>query len=177
MSKFESFTPPRHRDLIVDITERLDQPNNCINGNFEINKNYQPETTKISEATKTQPEIVEIIPSPTIVDCNHLPKMKVRLKNRKIAVVSKKPTPIKKDWHQDAACRGLIDLFYKEYPTKEDTTKVKDLCCRCPVVSSCLETGLTANRGIPEKFGIWAGFNSRELSKIHRARQADRKFS
>jgi WhiB family redox-sensing transcriptional regulator len=61
-------------------------------------------------------------------------------------------------WKQDAACKGMTELFYPD-PLDENLDDIIEecqvVCAGCPVRELCDE--YATNR--PEEFGIWAGIN------------------
>lgn len=60
---------------------------------------------------------------------------------------------IRPEWHQDAACRGMVDVFFAERHDMAATKKAKEVCARCPVFNECRDY-ITENN---ERAGVWAG--------------------
>ena len=81
------------------------------------------------------------------------------------------PTP-SPAWHEHAACRDTDpDLFFPESRGAQANliaAQAKQVCARCQVRASCLETAL-ANH---ERFGVWGGTTARERMRLQRERRA-----
>lgn len=70
-------------------------------------------------------------------------------------------------WHDDAACKGMSDLFMV---TDEESNplrgggrrakiaEAKAICATCPVIDPCREEGMRAG-----DFGVWGGMSQSEL--------------
>ena len=60
------------------------------------------------------------------------------------------------EWHADAACRGMLDVFFAARDDTKRQREAKNICATCPVVAPCQEAGLM------EKFGTWGGESERQ---------------
>lgn len=63
-------------------------------------------------------------------------------------------------WRDQAACKGLTNLFYTE--RGEPSVQAKRVCARCPVQAECREAGMA------EHFGIWGGLSEQERRQERR---------
>jgi WhiB family redox-sensing transcriptional regulator len=68
------------------------------------------------------------------------------------------------DWHRQAACRGMTELFFPDDSDPADVAKA--VCRRCPVRIPCLDYAIANG----EKYGIWGGFSERERRRLRRLR-------
>jgi hypothetical protein len=68
------------------------------------------------------------------------------------------------DWHKNASCHGMTELFFSTTPI--DMRQAIRICRTCPVRSSCFTTALDQR----EMFGIWAGHSQRQLHLAIRER-------
>lgn len=64
------------------------------------------------------------------------------------------------DWHKDAPCKGLGDIFYPEGKSQEERAgrtlkkqyeQAKEMCQTCPYIRPCRALGKL------EEFGVWGG--------------------
>lgn len=64
-------------------------------------------------------------------------------------------------WMNEAACRNEPpDIFFPE--RGETLAPARAICANCPSFDPCYE------RGLREKFGVWAGTSERERRRIRR---------
>jgi WhiB family redox-sensing transcriptional regulator len=71
-------------------------------------------------------------------------------------------------WHADAACKGMVDLFYPEGagdPASRAITEARAVCAGCPVREPCLEAGMG------ERHGVWGGAITIERRQLRKARR------
>jgi hypothetical protein len=71
-----------------------------------------------------------------------------------------------KHWTDNAACKGLTELFF---PTHGEEGKriaegAKQVCAKCPVTKECEELALSIPADERE-FAVWAGKTGREFRK------------
>jgi len=69
------------------------------------------------------------------------------------------------DWIEKAACQGKgSELFFSDSTFKTINKRMieqaKNVCRTCSVSADCLAYAINQN----EKFGIWGGYSSKELS-------------
>jgi WhiB family redox-sensing transcriptional regulator len=62
------------------------------------------------------------------------------------------------EWQDDAACKGLTDLFFPDPGVNCDHAKA--ICAMCPVRVECAEAGAT------EDFGIWGGLSPKQRRPV-----------
>lgn len=67
------------------------------------------------------------------------------------------------DWADQAACKGLTELFFGE--TTADVRAAREVCKDCPVRPECGEYGAR------EPFGVWAGLSVKERLRNRPARE------
>ena len=77
-------------------------------------------------------------------------------------------------WRDEAACRGLTDLFFNDkQDSPHDTAAARAVCATCPVRVDCAD--YAADMG--EVYGVWGGLTTQQLRKRRyqrgRQRQAD----
>ena len=73
------------------------------------------------------------------------------------------------DWHLDAVCATTDpELWFPNDGDRHAARRARELCATCPVARQCLEFALSNN----ERHGIWAGFNSDQLARMRRKRDA-----
>jgi hypothetical protein len=83
-------------------------------------------------------------------------------------------TPRKKDWRDQAACRGhkTPDIFFATGNTTASyiqLAQAQDTCNACPVKADCRETAITAR----DPYGMWGGQTQDERRALLRIRVAD----
>lgn len=71
------------------------------------------------------------------------------------------------EWIIKAACQGKgNELFFSDSTFRKINKKMieqaKNVCKTCPVSSECLAYAINQD----EKFGIWGGYSSKELSAL-----------
>ena len=75
-----------------------------------------------------------------------------------------KPVASSYYWQDEANCLDMpLNLFFYEEgergEQRRDTlSDAKTICASCPVRANCLEHALS----VPEKFGIWGGYDEKE---------------
>lgn len=74
----------------------------------------------------------------------------------------KKSNPPRRDWSQEAACRGLPG--FDSPVTKKDKEKNRAICLECPVLDLCLEYSLAYS----DEEGFWAGMTATERRTLRR---------
>ena len=95
------------------------------------------------------------------------------------------PKPVRSSyyWQEDANCLDMpLNLFFYEDnergAQRADTlADAKAVCAPCPVRNKCLEHALS----VPEKYGIWGGYDENErwamLRKMGRVKAFNRRTS
>ena len=70
-------------------------------------------------------------------------------------------------WHSEAACKGISELFHKNWDDEWiDLPKAKETCATCPVRVRCLDYAIRAR----EFDGIWGGTLPYHRDKLHAER-------
>lgn len=70
-----------------------------------------------------------------------------------------------RDWRDDAACKGVTDLFFPDKDWSR-AAEAKQICAECPVLDECKDFSTRY-----ELDGIWAGLSVRQRRAIRRERQ------
>jgi len=77
-------------------------------------------------------------------------------------------------WRESAACRRADpELFFPISSVGRgaaDAQQAKSVCARCPVQPQCLAFALATG----QEFGIWGGYDERELRLLQRERREGR---
>ena len=71
------------------------------------------------------------------------------------------------EWHERAACRGMVDVFFSEHGDGASVRKAKEVCASCPVFKECRE--YVENNY--ERYGIWAGQSADTFNRRHGPRE------
>lgn len=78
-----------------------------------------------------------------------------------LAITALSITPAN-NWQSSAACKGMYDLFFSEFP--EQIAAAKAICTTCDVVLECARTALDNN----ESVGVWGGLSQLELRRVQK---------
>ena len=81
--------------------------------------------------------------------------------------------PVTPEWTDEAACKGMSDLFFStDY---RDRDKARAVCRRCPVMAPCLEDALALESWSErEHAGIRAALSPQQLISVRRRRYRTR---
>ena len=74
----------------------------------------------------------------------------------------KKRNPLRRDWSQDAACKGITG--FDSPTTNRERQKNRTICLECPVLDFCLEYSLAYS----DEDGFWAGLTATERKDMRR---------
>ena len=74
-------------------------------------------------------------------------------------------------WRDQAACKGLTDLFFTERgDIAGQTHPARGVCAACPVQRECLEWAVAQPDGVT-RYGLWGGCTAGELRALRRQRR------
>lgn len=73
---------------------------------------------------------------------------------------AKKRNPPRREWSQDAACKGLAGFDTPK--TNRERAKNRTVCLGCPVLDNCLEYALAYR----DEEGFWAGLTKAERKEV-----------
>lgn len=84
---------------------------------------------------------------------------------------SQRNPPSPTGWDDEAACKGMSSVFFKDSPTY-DPTAAKAVCRRCPCLVACLDDARDHESGDPRNHaGVRAGYTPDELVDLRRSRK------
>lgn len=77
-------------------------------------------------------------------------------------ITPKKRNPPRRDWAQDASCKGFMS--FDSPKNGKERTKNRTVCLECPVLDLCLEYALAYT----DEEGFWAGTTATERKEMRR---------
>lgn len=85
------------------------------------------------------------------------------------AAADRDPSP---GWHEEAACRGLTELFFPCGQTgqqgQQQVEACRTVCSGCTVLDDCLSDALRKAPAFTHPFGVQAGLSVKERKQARR---------